>query len=168
MGNKHGKLVEKQVFLEQNIQLNRDIDDLKSYQLKKKSNNYHEFKPNTFHHLIVDDAAYNKQILAKYLEKLDITCDEASNGKEALTYNLDKYDIIWMDIRMPIMDGLDCTIALRERGYKGIIIGVTGDVSPDNIKKCHNIGMNQVILKPIIYNEFMNSHYVKMLRSKNS
>ena len=124
--------------------------------------NKKDFVPKTLRNLIVDDARYNRIILSQYLKKIGIECDEASNGHEALLMeDPDIYDIIWMDLRMPIMDGFECTQILREKNYKGIVIGVTGDVSENNMEMCYTVGMNHVILKPIIFDELMHLYYIK-------
>lgn len=60
------------------------------------------------------------------------------------------YDIIWMDIQMPKMNGYKCVEKLREElKYKGIIIGLTGFVDQESIDLCHSYGMDHVIGKPI-------------------
>jgi CheY-like chemotaxis protein len=67
--------------------------------------------------LIVDDMPLNRKILARILEK-DYRCEFASNGKEAFEKYLEKdFDIIFMDIQMPVMDGLEATIAIRQQEF---------------------------------------------------
>ena len=117
-------------------------------------------------HLIVDDAKYNRHILSQYLQKLGISSEESADGQHALDLilskgDIDHFDIVWMDLRMPIMDGIECTEKLREVGYNGIIIGVTGDVSKENIEKCYSIEMNHVILKPVIYKNLCVLFYIQ-------
>lgn len=128
-------------------------------------NKQHSFTPNTWKHLIVDDAKYNRIILKEYLNKFKIDSEEASDGKmaieEVIAKDIDYYDIVWMDLRMPILDGFESTETLRKNGFKGIIIGVTGDVSKESVELCYDKGMNHVILKPIIFNELSNNYYIK-------
>jgi len=165
MGNKPGKLQKdnkpNKIHKNNKPKTTSFKSQMDVFNIKPKTGS--EFYPKTHKHLIVDDAIYNRLILSKYLEKVNVTVDEASNGSEVVdSYpDLEKYDIIWMDLRMPILDGFECTIHIRSKGYKGIIIGVTGDVSPDNMKRCYEVGMDQVILKPIIYKEFINSQYIQ-------
>jgi CheY-like chemotaxis protein len=175
MGNKHSHSKKKLKAPQKIRELNNDRSptDFKANftnsngENKKLSYNEIDFIPKTRNHLIIDDAQYNRLILSKYLSKFNIISDEASNGGEIMGKNVDIYDIIWMDIRMPIMDGFECTIKLRENNYKGIIIGVTGDVSPETIKRCYDIGMNYVILKPIIFQDFVNLYYIKKYIDNN-
>lgn len=132
----------------------------------KQGNEEHNkdaFIPKAHKHLIVDDAKHNRTILSKYLERFGISTEEAENGKAALKYLpiINEFDIVWMDIRMPILNGFDCTLKIREEGYENVIIGVTGDVSRENVAKCYDVGMNHVILKPVIYSKLINLTYIK-------
>lgn len=101
--------------------------------------------------LICDDASANRLVLKKYLIYFGCVVDEAENGQDAIDKikNNGEYSIIWMDIKMPKMDGIECVKHLRTTmEYKGTIIGLTGYVDDITIKKCINIGMNAVIAKP--------------------
>lgn len=104
-------------------------------------------------HLIVDDSDINRMVLSKYLKRIDIECVEARNGSHAveiINRKKNKFNIIWMDIQMPIMDGLTCTKKLRnELNYDGVIIGLTGHVDIDSLNDCKQAGMNTVIAKPV-------------------
>jgi len=102
-------------------------------------------------HLIVDDSESNRFIMSKYLEKLNINYDIASNGLEALEkISQNKYQIIWIDLKMPILNGLETTKILREfMNYNGTIIGVTGFSDPETTQICKKIGFDKVIGKPI-------------------
>lgn len=102
-------------------------------------------------HLICDDAYTNRLVLKKYLVQYGCTIDEAENGIDALEKikTNGEYNIIWMDIKMPKMDGHECTNILRTKmNYAGTIIGLTGYVDNDSIKKCLLLGMNYVVPKP--------------------
>ena len=102
-------------------------------------------------HLICDDAYTNRLVLKKYLLLFGCQIDEAENGIDALekVKTNGEYQIIWMDIKMPKMDGHECTRILRqEMKYTGQIIGLTGYVDSESIKKCLELGMNHVVSKP--------------------
>lgn len=118
-------------------------------------------------HLICDDAYTNRLVLKKYLLKFGCIVDEAENGFDAVEKVKEngEYDIIWMDIKMPKMDGHECTNILRNKmNYSGIIIGLTGYVDNDSIKKCISLGMNHVVAKPFDY-KIINT-YVDEYKSK--
>ena len=101
--------------------------------------------------LICDDLKDNRFILSKYLERCNVLYDEVSNGQEALnsvTAN-GTYRIIFMDIKMPIMDGIDATKALRTNSYSGTIIALTGYVDQKSVGEMMDCGMDSVMRKPI-------------------
>jgi CheY-like chemotaxis protein/anti-sigma regulatory factor (Ser/Thr protein kinase) len=107
--------------------------------------------------LVVDDTLINLKIMKKMLEALGYTdIDAASNGEEALTYvqkhNDNPYDVILMDIQMPIMDGVSC--AQRIRSIQTLqkqphIIAVTANSFQEDIKRYMDAGMCEHIAKPI-------------------
>lgn len=102
-------------------------------------------------HLICDDAYTNRLVLKKYLTLFGCEVDEAENGSDAIEKikTNGEYNIIWMDIKMPKMDGHECTKNLRTNlKYSGKIIGLTGYVDDITIKKCYDVGMNAVVAKP--------------------
>ena len=109
-----------------------------------------DFKPNN-RHLVCDDAFANRLVLKKYLLLYECHVDEAENGLDAITKVTENglYNIIWMDIKMPKMDGFVCTDKLRnELHYPGPVIGLTGYVDEITVKKCYDLGMTHVIAKP--------------------
>ena len=114
-------------------------------------------------HLICDDAYTNRLVLKKYLIMYGCEVDEAENGEDAINKvkTNGEYQIIWMDIKMPKMDGFECTYQLRNTlAYTGRIIGLTGYVDETTIKKCKDVGMEHVIAKPFdknTINDFVRS-----------
>jgi len=104
-------------------------------------------------HLIVDDNELNRIIIKILLEKNNFIVDELDNGADVIEIvekDSLKYKIIWLDVNMPGMDGVQCAKTLRTKlKYKGTIIGITGCVDYDLIKECTNVGMDYVIPKPI-------------------
>ena len=106
--------------------------------------------------LIVDDAATNRKLLRKLLESKDkeLQCDEAEDGeiavkrfRDAAIAN-DGYDAIFMDFVMPNMNGPDATRAIRQLGYKGPIIGVTGNSVAADKQHFIDSGATVVLIKP--------------------
>lgn len=101
--------------------------------------------------LIVDDSETNRMILSRYIRRKNILCDEAINGKDALE-KIDKngkYKIVFMDIQMPLMNGIQCTKELKLNGYDAVIIGTSGFVDEMTINECKQAGMDFFINKPI-------------------
>ncbi|MCL2719706.1 MAG: ATP-binding protein [Treponema sp.] len=106
--------------------------------------------------LIAEDIEINREILISLLENTGLVIDSAENGEEALnmvTADTDKYDIIFMDIQMPIMDGLEATrriraLPARERG-RIPIIAITANAYKDDINSCIEAGMDDHLSKPL-------------------
>jgi CheY-like chemotaxis protein len=106
--------------------------------------------------LFAEDVEINREILLTLLENTGLVIDCAENGKEAvekMEAAPEKYDIVFMDIQMPIMDGLEATRRIRklpmcERG-KLPIIAMTANVFKDDVEACLAAGMDDHISKPL-------------------
>ena len=107
--------------------------------------------------LLVEDNAINMEIAHAILEEEHLNITEAKNGKEALEIfqnsRLDEYDVIIMDVMMPVMDGLEATKAIRELeredAKKIPIIAMTANAFEEDRKACLDAGMDEHIGKPI-------------------
>ncbi len=105
--------------------------------------------------LIVEDNLINQKVLRKLLDRLKIPSDIANNGKEALIlYNENDYDIIFMDLHMPEMDGFEATKeihSLSKYKSKNIpIIAVTASAFDEDKVKAIANGMDDFITKPVV------------------
>ncbi len=104
-------------------------------------------------HLIADDEELNRMVIRILLEKNGYETFEVNNGQDVITKveaAKDKYSIIWLDLEMPELDGIQCAKKLKnDLEYKGIVIGITGHVDSESIKYCLDAGMDGVIAKPI-------------------
>jgi CheY-like chemotaxis protein len=110
--------------------------------------------------LLCDDNAINQKVALRLLQQMGYKPDQAVNGLEALAaLESTTYDIIFMDVQMPEMDGLEATRVIRERQreksqfptYKGsiIIIAMTASAMPGDRDKCIAAGMDDYIAKPV-------------------
>ncbi len=99
--------------------------------------------------LIVEDNAMNVIVLSKVLEQFGIESEVANNGLEALDMiHEDKFDLVFMDIHMPEMDGFEATRAIRLRGYQKPVIGLSANVTREAIDESKLAGMQDYITKP--------------------
>jgi signal transduction histidine kinase/DNA-binding response OmpR family regulator len=113
----------------------------------KKVNKPHH--PLHIHILLAEDDLTNQIIATKMLEKLNCTLDIANNGKEAvLKVENNKYDIVFMDCQMPVMDGYEATRKIRTFDNKITIIAMTANALTGDKEKCLDAGMNDFISKP--------------------
>ncbi|MDR1753999.1 MAG: response regulator [Eubacterium sp.] len=104
--------------------------------------------------LIVEDMEINREILMAMLSDTGIVIDTATNGREALdilTKSPDVYNLVFMDIQMPEMDGLEATKYIRSfpEAKKLPIIAMTANVYREDIENCLAAGMDGHIGKPI-------------------
>ncbi|MBO6280424.1 MAG: response regulator [Bacilli bacterium] len=123
--------------------------------------------------LIVEDNDINWEIISTLLSMHGITSERAENGKVAYELisdksNIDRYDLIFMDIQMPVMNGLEATRLIRKLDFeyaKNIpIIAMTADAFSENIAECKKAGMNGHIAKPIDLNIVLSE--IKKIKEK--
>jgi CheY-like chemotaxis protein len=101
--------------------------------------------------LVVEDMPLNQFLIKIILMDFDFDVEMANNGKIALEMlKNDTFDIILMDLQMPIMNGFDTTEYIRQVMKSDIpIIALTADVTSVDVEKCKSLGMNDYISKPI-------------------
>ena len=103
--------------------------------------------------LIAEDNATNQLVVTRMLREFNIDLHIAQNGVEALAQATQgAFDAIFMDMRMPEMDGLEATRAIRAHGGALAtipIIALTANAFADDIKACRDAGMNDFVAKPI-------------------
>lgn len=114
--------------------------------------------------LVVDDNATNHMVVSSLLGTLVKHIDVAENGIEAIQAlekaqnENDQYDVVLMDIHMPVMDGIEATLAIRgsQQPYTDIaIIALTADPQYQQRRLCKNIGMDDALAKPIKLTEVL-------------
>lgn len=120
------------------------------YQLPAAQDNVSQFHPQRI--LIVDDDDVHRQIVCVQLQKLGYKADEAADGDEAVAAVMrSSYDVIFMDLRMPSMNGTEATRWIRERfnGDDLRIIALTGDATIEAREQCMRAGMDNFVTKPV-------------------
>ena len=151
---KHHALAEAEAPNEEKVDTKAEVIDYSKYRI-----------------LLVDDMLVNREIAGKILQRQGFKVEQAENGKDAfdkLTASSPGYfDVILMDVQMPIMDGFQATELIRnmeDTRYANIpIIAVTANAFSEDVKKTRDAGMNGHISKPIdikqmlnVLNEFLN------------
>jgi CheY-like chemotaxis protein len=115
--------------------------------------------------LVVDDSPLNRKMLCKLLRRDGFHCEEAEDGLKAvqlLELTLDtlddmveskeRFDVVLMDYMMPIMNGPTAATAMRKLGYRGPIIGITGNVMEADLNTFLMAGASIVLGKPLDIN----------------
>ncbi|MCE3260586.1 MAG: histidine kinase, partial [Bacteroidetes bacterium] len=120
--------------------------------------------------LVAEDVALNQLLMKTLLEDFGFEMDIAANGKIAVEKFIEtKYDVVLMDLQMPVMNGYEATEYLRNTLKTNVpIIALTADVTTADLEKCKECGMNDYISKPIddklLYrklNRYLTGKYLK-------
>jgi len=113
---------------------------------------------NSLRILLAEDNAVNQLVATRLLQKRNHQVVSAKNGLEALdAINRDRFDLVFMDVQMPEMDGMEATAAIRTRerltGFHQIIVALTAHGMKGDRERCLECGMDDFITKPIIGEE---------------
>lgn len=119
--------------------------------------------------LVAEDNLTNQKLVKNLLNKFDLDCIITSNGKEALDlFKKNKYDLILLDCQMPVKDGFDAAMEIREYEKENnlepiSILALTASAFESDKEKCLSFGMNDIITKPIKMDDFINklNKYIK-------
>jgi two-component system, sensor histidine kinase len=114
--------------------------------------------PTERHVLVVDDAPSNRKLVSRLLKSKGFICHEAENGQECVDKVLagdHPYEFILLDYEMPVLDGPSAARRLREEKCDLLIIGVTGNVLPEDKAYFIRQGANVVLEKPLNTTELM-------------
>ena len=120
--------------------------------------------------LLVDDGVDNLRLFSMILKKAGADVTLARNGLEGV-HTVEKgyqegksFDIILMDMQMPVMDGLTATKNLRDQGVKIPIVALTGNTMEEELEQCFVAGFTDFITKPILGDTLLSS-IVKIINS---
>lgn len=100
--------------------------------------------------LLVEDAPDNQVLIGRFLKMAGAQVEIANNGKEAIAkIGADQFDLLLMDLQMPVMDGYEATEMLRKCGYEKPIIALTAHALKEERLRCLASGFNDHIGKPV-------------------
>lgn len=112
--------------------------------------------PLSGHVLLVEDNKINQEAMTDMLAAFNLSCDVANNGQEGLACITGgtHYSLVIMDCQMPLMDGFECTVKIRqyqhERGLPHLpIVALTANAQQKDLQKCLEVGMDRALTKPL-------------------
>ena len=102
--------------------------------------------------LVAEDDENLRALIEFYLHDLGLECRLVGDGSDAVNAALaSQFDVLLMDLEMPVMDGFEATRVLRERGYQAPIIALTGHRDGLEIERAKREGCNDVLNKPVTF-----------------
>jgi len=105
--------------------------------------------------LVVDDNAINLLLATNLLKKVGLQCDTAKNGDEAINkFKETHYDLLLMDLRMPVMNGFEATRIIRESGSQVPVVALTASAFNDERENALSNGFSAYLVKPFLPEEF--------------
>ncbi len=100
--------------------------------------------------LVIDDAPDNRRLLSCFLERAGATVTVAADGYEGVEKALrERPDLVFMDMRMPGLNGYEATAHLRRQGFRSPIVALTGQVTPEDRRRCIGVGCSDFMKKPV-------------------
>ena len=113
-----------------------------------------EMRLSGFSILLVEDNDLNVMVAQSFLKNWGAEVDVAKDGKQALDIlDVDKHQLILMDLHMPVMDGFEASKNIREKGINIPIIALTANNKKDVEKQVKRVGINDIIVKPFLPDE---------------
>ncbi|MEM8861419.1 MAG: response regulator [Chloroflexota bacterium] len=109
--------------------------------------------------LLAEDNVVNQKVFSRMLDKLGYLADIVSDGSEAvISVERQSYDVVFMDVQMPNMDGLEATAEIRRLGEtisQPHIVALTAELNATILAECKNQGMNSALQKPASVNDIL-------------
>ena len=107
--------------------------------------------------LLAEDTIENQKLIALHMRKAGIEVTVVDDGKQAVETALERdFDLILMDMQMPVLGGLDATRQLRQEGYVKPIVALTANTSQSDKELCLEAGADAFLSKPIDFEKFFN------------
>jgi signal transduction histidine kinase/CheY-like chemotaxis protein/HPt (histidine-containing phosphotransfer) domain-containing protein len=108
--------------------------------------------------LVVDDGNANRRLIKLILERAGCTVDEAENGQIGFDKAIGgSYDVVLMDMQMPVLDGYQATALLREHGYEKPVIALTANAMTGDQEKCDQAGCTDFLAKPVDIDQLLST-----------
>ena len=121
--------------------------------------------------LVVEDNLDNQRLIRFLLNRAGAEITIAANGQQGVDMALQSespFDLILMDLQMPVLDGYQATIALRAAGYTGPIVALTAHALTGELERCLSVGFDDCLTKPIDRNVLIPQIAARLARKSTS
>ena len=138
--------------------------------LEKVAEGREELDLSAFRILLVEDNRVNQRVAQRMLQKFNAKVEVANNGQEAVDFvKLGPFDLILMDMQMPVMDGLEATRLIRSctEQVQPLILAMTANAAREDRERCLAIGMDDFLSKPIKLDQ-LREHLRRWLLPQNA
>src|SRR6056297_153700 len=130
------------------LSINEIHDGLKQLQSRAESSRSLQLAEKDV--LVVDDGESNRRLLELILRRAGARVSTGQNGRDALRdISEQNYDLVLMDMQMPVLDGYDATTMIRSTGCKVPIIALTGNAMKGDRERCLQVGCDEFLTKPV-------------------
>ena len=117
--------------------------------LEEKTEKKREYNFSDIRILVAEDNPINQKIALSVFKQVGLEVEIAANGQIALDILKEKkFDIVFMDVQMPVVDGIKATNIMRANGDETIVVAMTANAMKGDREMCINAGMNEYISKP--------------------
>lgn len=130
-----------------NVEMVTSADDITLHDYEQPDYDIHALKGKI---LLAEDSLDNQQLISMYVENTGAEITIVSNGEEAVEQGLSNdFDLVLMDMQMPVMDGIEAIELLRASGFSKPIVTLTANVMLEDKQRCINAGADEFLSKPI-------------------
>lgn len=131
------------------------LSSLQESQLENRNITQQQFTRLKGKVLIAEDEALNQQLFTMYLEDMGVEVSVVENGQQAVELALNEaFDLVFMDMQMPVMSGYDAVKNLRAKNYTKPIVMLTANATLEDRKQCKEVGADDFVTKPIDEKQF--------------
>ena len=164
-----GNVNDRGMLTDGNMLQNNQIIPAKNREVTQQNNN--QFTELYGRVLLVEDTEINQQLIARFLSGMGASVAVADNGQQAVEQALgQEFDLIYMDMQMPVMSGIEAIKILRDKGYKQPIVVLTANATNEDERQCKEAGADGFLTKPINRSSLydMTARYLAQRRQQKS
>lgn len=163
ISRKLARMMGGDIYLETEVNRGSTFHLVAQFSVNRKSITYNQDKSpkglssqHTGQVLLAEDDRVNQKVIRDFLLQEGLRVEVAENGRQALEMaQKTMFDLVIMDLRMPVMDGINACVLLRKNGFDGPIVALSAHTNPNDVESAYKAGMDDFIGKPVIKKDFV-------------